>query len=143
MANATVVALHLNVGGRKPLVPVERVNALADQGLEGDRHLRRGGHRTVLFMEQETLDEFGLAAGDVREQVTVRGVSLAELAPGSRLRIGAAQFVSGEMCAPCQRMEELRAGLRQRLEGRRGRFFRVAAAGAFTVGDTITIESPG
>jgi MOSC domain-containing protein YiiM len=50
---------------------------------------------------------------------------------------------TGEVCAPCERMNELAAGLRTKLEGRRGRFFRVAAAGSFAVGDPIAAEPPG
>lgn len=143
MANPTVVALHLNVGSRKPLTPVERVNAVADRGLEGNRHFKTGSHRSVLVVEQEVLDQFGLVPGAVREQVTVRGLSLASLAPGSRLRIGTTVLEAGEMCAPCQRMNELAAGLKDKLEGRRGRFFRVAAVGSFAVGDPIAAEPPG
>ena len=57
---ATVVALHLCRAGRVPLEAVERVQALAGQGLEGDRHARPHSRRQVLLMEQEVLDEFGL-----------------------------------------------------------------------------------
>jgi MOSC domain-containing protein YiiM len=46
------------------------------------------------------------------------------------------------MCAPCERMNELKPGLRHELEGRRGRFFRVVEAGAFAVGDPITLLPP-
>ena len=139
-APPTVVALHFNPGSREPLVPVTRADTRPDQGLSGDRPRRPG--RAVLFMEQETLDHFGLAPGAVREQVTVRGLLLAGLAPMSRLRIGTAVFETGGMCAPCERMNELQPGLRRELEGRRGRFFRVVEAGALAVGDPITLLPP-
>ena len=136
----TVVAIHLNVGTREPLVPVTSVNARPDQGLEGDRPRRP--KRTVLLVEQEVLERFGLALGAVREQVTVRGLSLATLSPGGRLRVGTALLEAGGMCAPCERMNELQPGLRGELEGRRGRFFRVVEAGRFAVGDPITVLAP-
>ena len=143
MATPTVVSLHLNVGSRKPLIPVERVNALLEQGLEGDRHQRTAqGRRTVLLMEQEVLDQFALAPGAVREQVTVRGLELMNLVFGSRLRIGSATLEVASPCAPCERMNELKPGLRAELEGRRGRFARIVAAGSFAVGDAITVEPP-
>jgi len=143
MAFPVVVSLHLNVGSRKPLLPVERVSALLEQGLEGDRHQRTAqGRRTVLLMEQEVLDQFGLAPGAVREQVTVRGLELAKLVFGSRLKIGSARLEVGGMCAPCERMNELKPGLRGELEGRRGRFMRIVEAGSFAVGDAITVEPP-
>ena len=143
MGAPTVVSLHLNVGSRKPLVPVERVNALLEQGLEGDRHQRTAqGRRTVLLVEQEVLDQVGLAPGAVREQVTVRGLELMKLVFGSRLRIGTAMLEVAGPCAPCERMNELKPGMRQELEGRRGRFARVVQAGSFAVGDPITAEPP-
>jgi MOSC domain-containing protein YiiM len=132
-----VVAIHFNTGSREPLVPAARVSAEPDKGLTGDR--TRRATRTVLLMEQETLDRFGLAPGAVREQVTVRGLTLADLAPLSRIRIGTAVLETGGMCAPCERMNEIKPGLRGELEGRRGRFFRVVEAGAFAIGDAITL----
>src|SRR5512134_3386303 len=112
MVTPTVVSLHLSIGSRKPLVAVERVNALLEQGIEGDRHLKADGRRTVLLMEQEVLDRLGLAPGAVREQVTVRGLALMALVFGSRLRIGTATLEVAGPCAPCARMDELRPGLR-------------------------------
>jgi len=140
MSSPAVVALHFNTGSRAPLVPVDTVRAEPDQGLMGDRRRRR--HRAVLLMEQETLDRFGLVPGAVREQVTVRGIVLADLPPLARVRIGTALLEAGEMCEPCQRIEELKPGLRRELEGRRGRFFRVVGAGTFAVGDAITLLLP-
>jgi MOSC domain-containing protein YiiM len=140
MDTATVVALHLNVGTRERLVPVDTVTAQPNQGLDGDR--RRRHARAVLFMEHEVLERFGLPPGAVREQVTVRGLALAHLAPGARLRIGTAVFEAGGLCAPCERMNEIQPGLRAELEGRRGRFFRVVEAGALAVGDPIATLPP-
>jgi MOSC domain-containing protein len=140
MTNPTVVAIHLNVGSREPLVAAPTVTAQPERGLDGDRSRRPT--RTVLLMEQEVLDRFGLTAGAVREQVTVRGIVLADLAPLSRLRVGTAVLEAGGMCAPCERMNEIQPGLRAELQGRRGRFFRIVEAGGFAVGDAITILPP-
>jgi MOSC domain-containing protein YiiM len=142
MGPPTVVSLYLSVGSRKPLVPVERVTAMLERGLEGDRHLKANGRRTVLLMEHEVLDHFGLGPGAVREQVTVRGLELMKLVYGSRLRIGTATLEVAGPCAPCERMDEIRTGLRAELEGRRGRFVRVVEAGSFAVGDAIAVLPP-
>ena len=140
MANPTVVAIHLNVGSREPLVATPAATARPDRGLDGDRSRRH--QRAVLLMEHEVLERFGLAPGAVREQVTVSGITLADLAPASRLRIGTAVLETGGMCAPCERMNEVQPGLRAELEGRRGRFFRIVEAGGFAVGDAITVLPP-
>ena len=139
---ATVIALHVSKASRAPLVALARANAVAETGLEGDRHVKRGSRRQVLMVEQETLDELGLAPGAIREQVTVRGLGLYGLAPGTRLRVGDALFEVADPCDPCERMEELRPGLRRALQGRRGRFVRVIEAGSFAVGDTLHVEPP-
>jgi MOSC domain-containing protein YiiM len=139
----SVVAIHLSTGSRKPLTSVARAHALHEQGLEGDIHLGRArGRRTVLLMEQEVLDHHGLKPGDVREQLTVRGLELVPLVFGTRLRIGGATFEVGGLCAPCERMNELKPGLRAALGDRRGRFVRVVEPGSFAVGDPITILPP-
>jgi MOSC domain-containing protein YiiM len=138
--SATVVALRLSTGSRAPLAVVERVEAVADTGLAGDRR-KRPGNRQVLFMTEEHLREFGLAPGDVREQVIVRGLDLYGPTAGTRLRIGTAVFALGGPCAPCARMDEVRNGLQAAIDGKRGRFASVAVAGSFAVGDPVVLES--
>jgi MOSC domain-containing protein YiiM len=140
--SATVVALHLSHASRAPLDAVASARALPDRGLEGDRHAKPGSRRSVLVVEQEVLDHFGLAPGDIREQVTVRGLDLNALAAGTRLAIGTAVLEVAGPCAPCERMDELRPGLRAQLEGRRGRFVRVLEAGTVAVGDAIRVRPP-
>jgi MOSC domain-containing protein YiiM len=135
--SATVVALHVTPSSRAALVPSPRATMLEDRGVEGDR--RRARHRQVLLMEAEELETLGLAPGAVREQVTVRGLKLASLGTGARIGIGDAIFEVGEPCAPCERMEEIRSGLRAALEGRRGRFVRVVRPGTVAVGDEVTL----
>ena len=136
----TIVAIHLCKKGRAPLEPVSQARAVQETGLEGDRHAKRNSRRQVLFMDQETLDHFGLGPGEVREQVTVRGLDLNTLVFGSRLRAGTAVFEVAGPCAPCERMNEIRAGLRDELEGRRGRFMRVIGDGVLSVGDPLVAE---
>lgn len=141
-AAPTVVAIQLSKASRAPLETVGRVRALHERGLEGDRHAKPNSKRSVLFMEVETLESFGLNPGDVREQVTVRGLILSTLVFGTKLRIGEAIFEVAGMCKPCERMEELQSGLRAAIDGRRGRFVRVVEEGAFAVGDVIEVVPP-
>ena len=139
---SSIVALFVSTASRVPLMPKQSVNALQDRGIEGDRHAKPGNRRSVLIMEQEILDSFGLAPGDVREQVTIRGLDVHALAEGTRLRAGGAVLELLQPCQPCARMEELRPGLQTALEHRRGRFARVVSPGALAVGDAIEVERP-
>jgi MOSC domain-containing protein YiiM len=137
-----VVALFVCKASRAPLVAMDRVEALVETGLQGDRHAKAGSRRQVLLIGQETLDQFGLAPGQVREQVTVRGIDLERLAFGARIRVGTALLEIANPCHPCERMEEIRPGLKDTLVGRRGRFVRVVEAGSFAVGDPLIVEPP-
>ena len=134
-----IVALHVSPGpgSRSTPRPVVSATALEDRGLDGDRHARPGTRRSVLLVEAEVLDALGLEPGVIREQITVRGLALDGLATGSRLAAGTAVFEVAGPCDPCQRMEEIRPGLRHALEGRRGRFVRVVSGGTISVGDTL------
>ena len=140
--SAQVVALFVSTASRVALHARRSVQALENRGVEGDRHAKPGSKRAVLLMEQEILDQFGLKPGDVREQVTVRGIDLHVLPKGTQLKVGGAVLELMGPCAPCERMDELRQGLQTELEGRRGRFARVVRAGTFAVGDPLTAEPP-
>ena len=136
---AVIVALHLTPQSRAPVQRVARVEALLEQGLAGHRHTRALSRRQVLMIDEETLVEFALEPGQVREQVTVRGLDLNALPFGTRLSAGTAVLELAGPCAPCERMNEIRPGLRAALQGRRGRFARVVQAGAFAVGDPLRV----
>ena len=43
------------------------------------------------------------------------------------------------VCDPCERMDELRPGLRQELEGKRGMLARVLKSGELTVGADVVV----
>jgi MOSC domain-containing protein YiiM len=139
---ATVVNLQLCPGNRLPMEPVTAAKAIENLGLAGDRHAKADSKRQVLLIEAETLEKLGLRAGDVRENITTRGIALMELPIGTRLRIGEAMLELTVECEPCSLMDELRLGLRETLKGQRGMLARVTQSGTLSVGDAILIESP-
>jgi MOSC domain-containing protein YiiM len=58
---------------------------------------------------------------------------------GQRVQAGEAEFEITMVCDPCERMEEIRPGLQQELEGRRGMLARVVKTGDIAVGDEISL----
>jgi MOSC domain-containing protein YiiM len=134
----TVVALQLCPGHRLPMVGRSEVRAVAGLGLEGDFHAR-GGRRQVLLIDLEILEDLGLTPGQVKENLTVRGLNLQGLPAGTRLRVGpeAVLELTGP-CTPCFRMDEIRPGLQAELQGRRGVLARVVAGGTIRVGDPVS-----
>jgi MOSC domain-containing protein YiiM len=139
---ATVVNLQLCPGNRLPMKPVTSAKAIENMGLGGDRHAKADSKRQVLLIEAETLDKLGLRAGQVRENITTRGIALMELPLGTRLRIGEAMFELTVECEPCNLMDQLRPGLKEALKSQRGMLARVTQSGALSVGDAILVESP-
>jgi MOSC domain-containing protein YiiM len=149
------------------MTSVASARALENLGLEGDRHAKPDSKRQVLLIETETLERFGLRVGEVKENITTRGIALMNLPMGTRLRVGevkenittrgitlmslpvgtrlrvgdAILEITG-VCHPCERMEELRPGLRETLNGQRGMLARVAQSGTLHVGDAILVETP-
>ena len=134
-----IVGLRIATAHRAPMEHPQVARAIADLGLEGDIHNKPGGKRQVLLMDEETLTAFGLEAGQVRENITTRGIELKTLAPGTRLRAGGAEFEITQACDPCKMIDDIRPGLRAQMQGQRGMFVRVIVGGEVRVGDEITI----
>lgn len=139
-----VESIQVSMKTRQPMQWLDKATAVPGAGLMGCRHSRPGNQRAVLLLEAETLDELGLAAGEIKENITTRGISLRDLAPGAHLQLGETVIVEVTgPCAPCGRMDEIRPGLRAELQGRRGVTTRVAVGGVIQTGDAVSVVKPG
>ena len=121
--------------------PVQEATVLSGLGLEGDRSAFEGSVRQVLFMDKETLDEFGLDPGQVKENVTTAGLDLSQTKKGEVFFIGdeVTMEIVGE-CEPCSKMDALQPGLMNKIDHRRGMLAMVINGGHIKVGDSIRIE---
>jgi molybdopterin adenylyltransferase len=137
---ATVVGLFVSPGrGSALATPLQRARAVAGHGLEGCAHANPP-RRDVLFASKEHLDAVGVEPGAIRENLTVAGVDVQRWEIGQRVRVGDAVFEVTMVCDPCERMEQLRPGLRADLDGRRGMLASVVEGGDVAVGDELTLE---
>ena len=134
----TITHLYLKPKHGQPMQAMSTAAAESGKGLVGDIH-HGVKKRQVLFVEKETLDEFGLAPGQVRENVTVTGMKLAGLPAGTQLQAGDVLFEVIDDCAPCELIESIRPGLRTAIEGRRGTLCRVLSGGEVKVGDEVRV----
>ena len=116
---------------------VREVEALEAVGFAGCAHACPGGQRQVLLMDRETLDDLKLSPGMIWENITTEGFSVNALKEGESLRIGEARLEVTMVCTPCGKMDELRAGLRKEIRGRRGMFCKVVKGGTIRQGDAI------
>jgi len=115
----TVEAIHIAPAADAPMVPVERVRAIAGVGLEGDRYATRTGtwiedpkvDRDITLIEAEVIEDLAatdgiaLAPGETRRNVTTRGIRLNELV-GRRFRVGAVLCEGTRLCEPCQHLTD-------------------------------------
>jgi MOSC domain-containing protein YiiM len=127
--------------GRKSGVSVshERRRAIAGQGLEGCAHANPP-KREVLFVSAEHLESVGVEPGAIRENLTVEGADVQLWPIGQRVRVGdEAVFEITMVCDPCHRMDELREGLRAKLDDKRGMLARIVEPGEVAVGDPVEL----
>ena len=93
----------------------------------------------MLFASAEHLRAVAVEPGAIRENLTVEGDDVEQLPVGQRVAVGEAEFEVSMVCDPCERMDQLRPGLRAELEGRRGMLARVVKSGSVAVGDEIRL----
>lgn len=136
---AHVSNLFIAVEHHEPMKAVGQVTAITDRGFEGCIHGRHGSKRQVLLVDSETLAEFGLEPGIVRENITTVSLNVAGLKLGQRLSVGGAVLEVTIPCEPCHQMDEIRMGLQEALKDRRGVLCRVIEGGRISRGDKIEI----
>jgi MOSC domain-containing protein YiiM len=122
--------------------PVSTATLITGLGLDRDKHANAASNRQVLLADKEALDAVGVLPGTIKENVTVEGLNVMQLPVGSRVRLGRSAVLEiTKVCEACFRMDEIRDGLKQELEGRRGMVSRVIEGGSISVGDPITVEA--
>ena len=136
-----VVALHMAAKHKGEMSALPEVRAIEDHGLEGDRYAKPRSRRQVLLFEAEVLRDLDLPPGSARENILIEGFPLMGCPVGARLRLGEAVLELTEECEPCRRLEEVRPGLRELLDGRRGMLARVLRGGRISVGDPVVPEA--
>ena len=140
----SIVSLRLCLGSREPMKEVAQANFITGQGMQGDRHLRSDGlraKRQVLIMDVETLNHFGLEPGQVRENVTLEGLDLSTISAGDRVSLGADVVleITGD-CEPCARMDEIRPGLKEEIDGKRGVLAFVEKGRVVSIGSEVGVN---
>ncbi len=153
MTSPTVISIQLHHTEGQPLRPVQEARALVQRGFEGDSHsrYRPGSRRQVVMLDESTLTPFGLQPGDLREQITIRGIPDITRTPrGTRLEIGEVVFESAGECEPCTTIGaylsvEDPEAFQAELKHRRGllcRVVEVRGEGWVRMGDTVRVLEP-
>jgi MOSC domain-containing protein YiiM len=128
---------------RADVSAVEAVEAIAGQGLAGDRY-GHDGKRQVTLIQAEHLAAVAAFVGRpmldpalLRRNIVVAGLNLLAL-KGRQFRAGGALLEATGSCEPCSRMEEaLGPGGYNAMRGHGGITARVVAGGLIRVGDAV------
>jgi MOSC domain-containing protein YiiM len=148
-----VVLIQIAPDARQNLVSVQQVQAIAGQGLEGDRYLKKigtfsnkpGGGRQLTLVELESVDavkrdlKMALEPVQTRRNIVTRGVPLNHLV-NQRFRLGREVVCQGvRLCEPCDHLENLTfKGVSEALLHRGGLRADIISGGTIRVGDPIT-----
>lgn len=146
MNRSRIIAVCISPGGipKTPVSEAELVAAgLVGDGHEHEKHVRP--HRALLIQDVEKLEElqnegFALGPGILGENLTVRGLDVQKLSPGTRLRLVDGPLVElSEPRRPCYVLDAIDPRLQTAVAGRCGYLARVIEPGRVFVGQAIAI----
>ena len=166
----TVVAVSKSATHTFSKANCPRIDVVEGHGVDGDAHAgttvkhrsrvaidpQQPNLRQVHLMHAELHDELAalglpVAAGQMGENVTTRGIDLLGLAAGTRLRIGDAVLEVTGLRNPCKQLDRIHPGLMAATLARAadGTLIRkagvmaiVCRGGEIACGDAITVELP-
>lgn len=146
MNRGRIIAVCISPGGI-PKTPVPEAQLVATglvgDGHEHEKHVRP--HRAVLIQDVEKLEEltgegFALAPGILGENLTVRGLGVQRLAPGTRLRFEDGPLIElSEPRRPCYVLDQIDPRLQTAVAGRCGYLARVIEHGRVFVNQGIEV----
>jgi MOSC domain-containing protein YiiM len=151
LSEGRVEAIYIGPDTAGPLGEVPEVEAVAGEGLVGDRkhsdalpeHKRGEPGRNLTLIEAEALEalaeEHGieLGPGESRRQIVTRGARLNPLV-GKRFRVGEVECEGVELCEPCSHLQSLTVtGVIRGLAHRGGLRADILSGGTIRPGDPV------
>jgi MOSC domain-containing protein YiiM len=132
-----LTALAIRPEATASLLPADKVQAIANTGLAGDRHADPHSPRQVLLASAAAYAELSLPAHALRENLLV-DLDTAQLRSGTVLQLGdEVRLRLMFQCEACGYLDAARPGLSARIGPRRGILARVLAGGVMHPGDPI------
>jgi len=136
------VCISKEKGTRK--TPVESGYFEEDFGLVGDAHAEAGGRRQVSLLSEESIEEMrklGLEVGpgDFAENLTVQGIRVFALPPGTKLRAGEVLLEVTQIGKHCHTKCAIFKQVGKCIMPQQGVFARVLKGGTIRPGDDIEV----
>jgi len=154
MWQGSIVGIYVTGQARAPMQWVEQAEAVAGEGLKGDRYCfgigtfsaEAGTGREVTLIELEAVEaisrDYGINAnpGDLRRNLVTRNVPLNHLV-ARRFRVGDAVLKGIRLCEPCAHLESLtQPKLKRALAHRGGLRAQIVTGGVIRVHDPVVPE---
>jgi MOSC domain-containing protein YiiM len=143
--------IGLRAAHRQAMTVVAKVEAVAGQGLIGDRAgARPGSKRQVTLIQAEHLPVIAALAGLplvqpewLRRNLVISGINLVAL-ENKRFRVGEVLLAGTGFCQPCARMEEaLGVGGYNAMRGHGGITAQVLETGVLRIGHAVRLAGAG
>ncbi|MDF1567007.1 MAG: MOSC domain-containing protein [Spirochaetaceae bacterium] len=136
----TVLSLNISTNKGEKKVPVDHVELRVNHGIVGDAHAG-DWHRQISMLADEDIDSMrgrgaDLHSGDFAENITTRGIALAQLPIGTRLIIGDAELEVTQIGKECHHGCAIRRQVGDCVMPSRGIFCRVISGGSLRRDDT-------
>ena len=151
MFQGELVGIYVASNKAEPLSPVDHAEAVAGQGVTGDRYFLRSGtysqkngpDREVTLIEIEAIEALArecaisVSPGDARRNLVTRNVPLNHLV-GKEFTVGGAVLRGIRLCEPCGHLEKLTvSGIEKGLCHRGGLRAQIIRGGVLKTGDRI------
>ena len=139
-----VVSINISErkGERKKPVGMARITM---EGIEGDAHAGKW-HRQISLLAEESIEKMRekgmkISYGDFAENITTKGINLAELEVGQRLKIGNEVIIEvTQIGKKCHDDCEIKRLTGECVMPKEGIFARVIEEGIIKEGDKIVVE---
>jgi MOSC domain-containing protein YiiM len=149
MMDGRVEAIFVGTAHGELPAPIERVQARAGRGLEGNRYYWPDGDappgRAVTLIAAEAMEavasegQISIEPAATRRNVLTRGIDVNELV-GKRFRIGNVECEGIELCEPCSHLESMtQPGVIKVLVHRCGINADILNDGVISVGDAVVL----
>jgi MOSC domain-containing protein YiiM len=155
MFHGQLIGIFIGAHKGTDLQAVERVEAVANRGLAGDRYFLKQGtfsdkdvpDREVTLIEMEALEglareyEITLQPAQARRNLLTRGVPLNHLV-GHTFTVGGVVLHGIRLCEPCGHLAKLTCkGVEKGLLHRGGLRAQVLQGGSLAVGAAVTVQT--
>lgn len=141
---ATIISLNISEKKGVNKTPVDQIELIVDHGIKGDAHAGKW-HRQVSLLAEESIDfmrakGLELDPGAFAENITTKGINLAELPVGTLLTAGDTELEVTQIGKKCHQGCAIFQQVGDCIMPREGIFAKVIKPGLLRAGESIAIK---